>query len=84
MQTGVKKRTDIRFNRILYTGFVLIAIWSYFFSKDTGTALANLGIALAFDPFSPEVPWPQRPLYQRIWLGVHIILVFALLFLTIF
>lgn len=84
MQTGIKKRADTRFNRILYTGFVLIAAWSYFFSKDTGTALANLGIALAFDPFSPEVPWPQRPLYQRIWLGVHIILVFALLFLTIF
>lgn len=84
MQTGVKKRMDIRFNRILYTGFVLIAAWSYFFSKDTGTAMGNLGIALAFDPFSPEVSWSQRPLYQRIWLGVHITLVFVLLFITFF
>lgn len=34
----------------------------------------NLGIALAFDPFDQSVSWKERPLYQRAWLIVHLVL----------
>jgi hypothetical protein len=60
------------FNRILYTGFLLIAIFYLVFSKNIPEAVASLGIALIFDPFNPKQPWGQRPLYQRIWLFVHV------------
>jgi len=60
------------FNRILYTGFLLIAIFYLVFSKNIPEAVGSLGIALIFDPFNPKQPWGQRPLYQRIWLFVHV------------
>jgi hypothetical protein len=34
---------------------------------------------LAFDPFNTEQPWNERPLWQKIWLIVHLAIV-ALLF----
>jgi hypothetical protein len=60
------------FNKILYTGFLLIAVFYLVFSKNIPEAVASLGIALIFDPFNPEQPWAQRPLYQRVWLIVHV------------
>jgi hypothetical protein len=58
--------------RILYAGFVLVALWNTLFSSDYGSAAANMGIALIFDPFNPSVSWDQRPLYQRAWLIAHL------------
>lgn len=60
------------FNKILYTGFLLIAVFYLLFSKNISEALASLGIALIFDPFNPQQSWSQRPLYQRVWLIVHV------------
>lgn len=70
-------------NRMAYTLFVLLSAYFLFFRNDYGDAAANLGIALIFDPFNPQQPWKDRPLYQRVWLIVHVILVcvmFALQF----
>lgn len=65
-------------NRIAYTLFVLSALYFYFFSEDKMQAIAQLGIALIFDPFDPQVPWQKRPLYQKIWLVAHLsVLLFA-------
>lgn len=41
-------------------------------------AASNLGIALIFDPFNQQKKWNDRPLYQRVWLIVHVMLVFGL------
>jgi len=60
------------FNKILYAGFLLISLFYLLFSKNIPEAVASLGIALIFDPFNPKQPWGQRPLYQRIWLFVHV------------
>jgi hypothetical protein len=62
-------------NKILYTGFLLIAVFYLLFSKNIPEAVSSLGIALIFDPFNPNQPWSQRPLYQRIWLFVHVSIV---------
>jgi hypothetical protein len=66
-----------KFNRILYVGFIIMAAYFVFISKDYGSALSNAGIALAFDPFDQQVKWNDRPLYQRVWLIVHVTLVLA-------
>ena len=64
------------FNKILYAGFLLIALFYLLFSKNIPEALTSLGIALIFDPFDPKQPLGQRPFYQRIWLIVHVSIVF--------
>jgi hypothetical protein len=70
-------------SRTMYTLFVVLSAYYLFFRGDYGDAAANLGIALIFDPFNPQQSWKDRPLYQRVWLIVHVILVcimFALQF----
>jgi hypothetical protein len=71
-------------NRILYGGFVLVALWNMLFSSDYGTAAANMGIALIFDPFNGSTKWINRSLFQRLWLIVHLCIGLGLLFLALF
>jgi len=65
------------FNRILYSGFLLMGIY-FLATKDISSAMSNLGIGLIFDPFDQKVSWQQRPDYQKIWLIVHLSVVFGL------
>ncbi len=69
-------------NRYIYTVFVVAAIISVCI-KDFSTAIIFGGIALAFDPFNQSVPFPQRALWQRLWLLIHCIFVLVLLVLSI-
>lgn len=71
------KKSDFSpyFNKILCSGFVLLAVYAVFISKEYGAALSNGGIALAFDPFNQQAKWDSRPLYQRLWLIAHVMLV---------
>lgn len=79
----IQKATANQINKFLYGGLVLLGL--YFLAvKDIGTALSNLGIALAFDPFNQKVAWHDRPNYQRVWLIVHLSVVFGLLGILIF
>ena len=81
--TSIPKVTSNQINKILYAGLVLLGV--YFLAvKDIGTALSNLGIALAFDPFNQKVAWHDRPQYQRVWLIVHLSVVFGLLGILLF
>lgn len=73
----VPKDYTILFNRLLYAGFWLLSGLTIWLSNDWSTAVANLGIALAFDPFDPAVTWKQRPWYQKVWLTIHLALVAA-------
>jgi hypothetical protein len=71
--TAQAQKQSIRFNRTLYVLFLVIVIYQ-FATHDVESAVVNLGIALIFDPFDARVKWPDRPLYQRIWLMAHLAL----------
>lgn len=66
-----------QFNRVMYGLFIALSIY-YVFKNEWMTAASNLGIALLFDPFNQKIKWQQRPLYQRVWLLVHVSIVFML------
>lgn len=82
--TSGEKGRDITtpVSRLMYALLVLVAAY-FLFSREYDSAMSNLGIALIFDPFDPKVSWPDRPLYQRVWLGVHVAVVFGLLIMLI-
>jgi H+/Cl- antiporter ClcA len=61
--------------RILYIFFTTTGILYWIFGSDKSDAFVKLGIALLFDPFNPSQPYGQRPLYQKVWLFVHLGLV---------
>lgn len=60
------------FRRFLYGAFVVLGFY-YLVRQQGGEALANWGIALAFDPFDDQQPWKERPMWQRAWLMVHLV-----------
>lgn len=62
-----------------YGAFVLLALYFLVFSRDIESAMMNLGIALVFDPFNPDVAWQNRKTWQKAWLLVHVTIVFVLL-----
>ncbi len=72
------------FARILYSGFLLFTVYHIFIAHDVMTAASNLGIALIFDPFDQNVRWNDRPIWQRAWLIVHLIVMFSLFGYAIF
>jgi hypothetical protein len=74
---------SIIFNRMMYAGFVLLAF--YFLVRGELTdAMTNLGISLIFDPFDQTVSWKNRPLYQRVWLLVHVSIVLTVVGIIVF
>jgi hypothetical protein len=60
------------FNKYAYTVFVMAGIL-FLALKDYGQAAAFIGISLAFDPFDQAVRFDKRPIWQRIWLIVHLV-----------
>jgi len=76
--TTQPRNFSTQFNRIAYTVAVLLAVYFFFFSADKTMAVAQLGIALIFDPFNPQVPFGKRPVWQRVWLIVHLLLMAAM------
>ncbi len=74
------------FIRFLYVGFVVLGIGRLVFQGPAvlSDAMASLGIALAFDPFNASVSWSERPLYQRVWLLVHVSVVLIMLGVVIY
>lgn len=73
------KDLTFKYNRFLYGAFVALGLYFLLAKKDIPTAMSNFGIALIFDPFDQKVIWQNRSLYQRVWLIVHIIILFVLL-----
>jgi hypothetical protein len=72
------------FSRVMYCLFIVLAIY-YFVRGQWMQVASNMGIALIFDPFNHNMKWQERPLYQKIWLLVHVsvvIIFFVLFFAT--
>jgi hypothetical protein len=65
------------FNKMAYGAFVILALYYLIFNKSYTDFMAQLGIALVFDPFDQNIKWGDRPLYQRIWLLVHLAILFG-------
>ena len=65
-----------QFNRVAYVGMLLTGI-ILLILKDYSTATIMAGLAVVFDPFNPEVSFGKRPIWQKLWLISHLILVFV-------
>jgi hypothetical protein len=65
---NMESRLSIGVNRFLHIAFVLLGLYFLTLSEDTGSAAANFGISLAFDPFNADQPFTRRPLWQKAWL----------------
>lgn len=76
--TSSPSHTRFNWIRFLYGSFVLLAVYSLI-REDYSSALSQAGIALAFDPFNTQQSWKERPLWQKSWLCVHLVVVFFLL-----
>jgi hypothetical protein len=76
-ETTSAKDLSIGFNNIAYGAFVLLSLY-FFLNKDLSSATINLGIALVFDPFDQNVTWKKRPVYQRAWMIIHLIVLSVL------
>jgi hypothetical protein len=74
--TDKGKTQTVRIYRYAYGLFLLLVLY-LLIRGDIENATINLGIALIFDPFDANVKWQDRPLYQRVWLLVHLALTFA-------
>lgn len=60
------------FYKMAYGLFILLALYYLIVNKSISDFLIQFGIALVFDPFNPSVAWKDRPLYQRVWLILHV------------
>ncbi|MBL0358078.1 MAG: hypothetical protein IPP72_14955 [Chitinophagaceae bacterium] len=71
-----------KFNKYAYAVFVAAGI-IFFSIKDYSQAAVFMGLAPVFDPFNQSVAFDKRPLWQRAWLIVHLLLTIGLFVLMI-
>ncbi|MGF1635742.1 MAG: hypothetical protein ACFCUU_01620 [Cyclobacteriaceae bacterium] len=69
----------LKFNPYLYFLLLFVALLQFIIYDDIMNASIAINLALAFDPFYQEQKWAERPLWQRIWLVVHICIGIGLL-----
>jgi H+/Cl- antiporter ClcA len=66
------------FNKYLYIGFVLFALYELLIRHSAVEAATQLGIALVFDPFDTTQAWKERPSWQKAVLLIHLAFVAGL------
>jgi hypothetical protein len=69
---NTKNKSIAPFNKVLYLLFIVFAAYQVFAKQSYVDAAGSLGIALAFDPFNTQQPWKERPIWQKIWLLIHL------------
>ena len=69
-------------NKILYIGFVILALYYAIFKSYYSESATCLGIALAFDPFDQEMAWQNRPWWQRTILILQLTIIVGLFSLS--
>lgn len=72
-------QSSLNFNRIIYGTLIFISALHFFVLDDLTSGVITLLLALAFDPFNIQQTWADRPLWQRIWLLLHLIIGIAVL-----
>jgi len=71
------------FNKVGYITFIVAGI-IFMFLKDWSNVIIFIGLALVFDPFDTKVPFPKRPLWQRLLLLGHLVIVLSAVIMEIF
>ncbi|OAQ41591.1 hypothetical protein A5893_00290 [Pedobacter psychrophilus] len=51
----------------------------YLIFKEWSMASVMISLALVFDPFDVSIKWTKRPLWQRAWLILHLLIGLSLL-----
>jgi formate/nitrite transporter FocA (FNT family) len=74
--TSKEASRTLRINPYAYAIFMLLVVY-LLVRGDMENAVINMGIALIFDPFNPNLKWQDRPLYQKAWLMAHLTLTLA-------
>jgi hypothetical protein len=75
-ETHTQQKT-FDFNKPCYVLFLLTGI-VFMITRNFSQATIFWGLALVFDPFDKQTPFPQRPFYQQAWLIVHLSITVAL------
>lgn len=75
-KNSIQKEASFNYNRIAYCAFVLLAIY-FLIAGNLESFCIQFGIALVFDPFNQSVVWKDRPSYQRVWMIVHLLILFV-------
>ncbi len=70
------------FNKPAYLLFAITGV-GFLIANDFSQAVVFFGLALVFDPFDITVPFKKRPLYQQVWLIVHLAITIALFVLML-
>ena len=86
MENNAIETTEINsltLNRWAYAALLLAGLLSLAFN-DWMMAIILIGTSLGFDPFNTKKAWHSRPVWQRLWLIVHLVIVFTLLITDIF
>jgi hypothetical protein len=84
METKTNNQSEVHFlNKPAYIAFVLLGIY-FLITKNQSESFIFFGLALVFDPFDVNVPFPKRPLYQRVLLIAHLAVTFILIGLELF
>ena len=81
-QTPAKPITK-NYNKPAYLVFVAAGL-VFLALRDFSQAAMYCSLALAFDPFNTALPFHKRPIYQKLWLYVHVTVslgLFVLMFL---
>lgn len=71
------------YNAFVYAAFTLTGIIYWFVEKGTMNSVVYMGIALVFDPFDQQMRWSARPLWQRSWLVIHLVLLLGIFLVNI-
>lgn len=72
---NTKNKSITPFNKVLYVLFIALSLYQILVNHSYVESAASLGIALAFDPFNTQQPWNERPMWQKVWLFVHLAVV---------
>ena len=76
------KQKAVDINKPAYVILILAGIY-FLIQRNFSEAVIFWGLALVFDPFNTAMPFQKRPVYQQLWLIVHLSITLALIVLDI-
>ncbi len=69
---NTQKDISLPFNRLVYTLFIVLAVYQVAMRQDFIDAASSMGITLIFDPFNPSISWKDRYAWQNAVLFLHL------------
>jgi hypothetical protein len=72
MKEEKAKTIPVAYARIGYGVFVVLGLYHVVVNHDLIEGAGSMAIGLIFDPFDDQIPWNERPRWQKIWLVAHL------------